>query len=104
MKLFYIAPMKLVAELKHVGYHWIDIGNEKVLLCVDWKDDFQEQEWANQTGVVSLPHPVFEHNTPLTDEHHAHLGAKFELKKGDNVHHVINKATKHDPWMRLHVL
>jgi hypothetical protein len=104
MKFYYIVPLKVATEPRHVASHWFEIGEEKALICIDWKDDDHELAWSSRPEVISLPHPVFEASAPLTDEHHSHLQHHFQLQKGDNVHHVIKQAAKHDPWMRIHVL
>jgi len=104
VKFFYLIPVEMVHEPKHIGSHSLDLGNGKALICIDWKDDFQEAEWCAKPGVMALPHPIFQMSEPLLDEHLTHLNGRFQLEHGDNIHHLIKQAALHDPWMRLHVL
>jgi hypothetical protein len=103
VKLFYITTIERMQCVIH-AWHSLDLGNEKFLICVDWKDDMQEAEWAQSEGVMPLPHPIFQMADPLTDEHLAHLTQRFTLEKGNTIHDAIKAAARHDPWMRLHVL
>jgi len=104
MKLYYVASQEVLDELPNVQSHWLDLGNGHVLIAVEWDNDFQEQEWSIKEGVLPLPHPVFNSADELTDEHLGHLTQRFPLEKGNNVHHAIKAASRHDPWMRCHVL
>jgi hypothetical protein len=104
MKFFYVIPVEMVHAPANIGSHSLDLGNGKALICIDWKDDFQEAEWCAREGVMPLPHPIFQMAEPLQDEHIAHLKGRFAFNNGDNIHHLIRQAAKLDPWMRLHVL
>lgn len=103
MKTFYVTTEEKARELYH-PWHGLDLGNGKMLVCVDWRDDHQELHWGDQPEVSRLPHPVFEPNVELSDEHVEHLCGRFNVEKGHCVHHVIKQAGTHDPWMRPHAL
>lgn len=103
MRLFYICHKDTTRHLK-AGWHALDLGNNKLLLCVQWADPLQEARWASRPEVISLPHPIFQSNQPLSDNHRAHCAKRFQLEDGHNVHDLIKQAALQDPWMRLHVL
>lgn len=103
MRLFYIVSPEMTQHIG-TGWHSVDLGNGKLLVCVDWKNGAKELAWSEQPGVISLPHPIFESTVPLTDEHLSHLNKYFQLENGDTVHRLIKQASRHDPWMRVHVL
>lgn len=86
------------------GWHSLPLGNEKHLVCIDWKNGIAEFHWSSRPDVIPLPHPIFEATVPLSDEHRTHLSRRYTLNPGDNVHHVIKQAAKEDLWMRLWVL
>lgn len=103
MKLLYITPREHTKAIVN-EWHGLDLGNGMSLVCVRWRDEGAEMAWAEHPDVVRLPHPIFQSTAELPDEHMAHLRGRFELPDKSTVHHVIQQASKHDPWMRLHVL
>lgn len=104
MKLFYVIDGP--GRMQGVVCSWrsLGLGGDKLLVCVDWKDDTHEYDFSLREGVLPLPHPIFRSSEPLSDEHLTHLGQRFQLQKGNDVHHLIKMASKEDFWMRLHVL
>lgn len=103
MKLFYVTTPEKMQEVRR-SWHSLELGNGQLLVCIDWKTDREEWEWSQHPDVTALPHPVFESTKPLTPEHLAHVGKRFGLVVGNDVHHLIRAATKEDLWMRIHVL
>jgi hypothetical protein len=103
MKLFYVATPE-AAKAIPTGWHSVDLGNGKLLVCVDWRNQAHEEVWAARDDVICLPHPIFEANDGLTAEHREHLSGRFTVNHGDNVHAVIKQAAVIDRWMRLRVL
>lgn len=104
VKLFYIVdkPERMLGVI--FSWHSLGLDGEKILVCVDWKDDTHEFDFAQREGVIPLPHPIFQMAEPLNAEHLSHLGQRFSLEQGHNIHHLVKKAAKEDFWMRLHVL
>lgn len=103
MRLYYLATKERTAAINH-SWHALDLGNGKHLVCIDWKDEMSEMQWASHPDVIALPHPILESTVRLTDEHVKHLTGRYPIEVGHNVHHVIKHASNDDPWMRLHVL
>jgi len=103
MKLFYVVDSEVARQLS-VGWRSLSLGNDKLLVCVDWKDEAQEFTWSSRPDVISLPHPVYESSQPLTAEHLQHLTGRFALNSGDNIHAMIKQAAREDLWMRCYVL
>lgn len=103
MKLLYITTNECVATI-NADCHWLNLPSGKVLVCVRWRDELPEMEWAAHPDVIRLPHPIFESTVVIPDEHLTHLRGRFTLPDQSNVHHLIKEAAQHDPWMRLHVL
>lgn len=103
MKLFYIVTLDHMKDMPF-AWHSLDLGNGKLLACIDWKSDPHEHHWAQREGVLPLPHPIFEASTPLSDEHLKHLSGRYAIGTTINVHDVIRQAAKEDLWMRLWVL
>lgn len=103
MKLFYICP-KDETRFIPTGWRALDLGNDKLLVCVNWANDAHEAAWASRPDVIPLPHPIFESATPLTDEHRQHLAGRYKTNSGDTIHHIIKLASREDFGMRLWVL
>lgn len=103
MRLYYIAPIEQAQKVTS-EMHALDLGNGKHLVCVQWRDELSEMQWAAHPDVIALPHPILESTVRLADEHIKHLSGRYPVEVGDNVHHVIKHVAKDDPWMRLHVL
>ena len=103
MKLFYICDEETT---KHIptGWHSIDLGEGKLLVCIQWTNEAHEAAWAARPGVVSLPHPIHEATQSLSAEHVRHLSRRYPVSTGHNVHHLIKHVSKEDLWMRLWVL
>lgn len=103
MKLFYICSIETTQHIG-TGWHSTDLGNGKLMVCIDWNNEAKEVAWASREGVISLPHPIFESTIPLTAEHVQHLSGKYQVTTDHNIHHVIKQAAKEDLWMRCYVL
>jgi hypothetical protein len=103
VKLYYVSTTEQLGKLVH-EWHALDLGNGHHLTCVRWRDEATEMQWASHPDVIALPHPIFQSAAVVPDEPLAHLRDRFELPDGATVHHVIQSASKDDPWMRLHVL
>jgi hypothetical protein len=103
MKLFYVVDKETTQHIG-TGWHSLDLGNNKLLVCIHWKDEAHEAAWASRPDVISLPHPIYEAAVPLTDEHVRHLSATFPQAVGGNIHSIIKEASKRDLWMRCYVL
>jgi hypothetical protein len=103
MKLFYICDKEETAHIP-TGFHALDLGNEKLLVCIHWTNEAHEAAWASRPGVICLPHPIFEATQPLTAEHVQHLSGRYQIIAGNNIHDMIKQAAKEDLWMRLRVL
>ena len=100
MKLFYVVTQDALATVKF-GHRYLDLGSGKALMCIDWKSEVAEMQWAALPGVWALPHPVFEQGIPLTDEHLAHLSSRYPVEKGHNVHDLLKMVAKDEPLMRV---
>ncbi|HXH85252.1 MAG TPA: hypothetical protein VNI35_00415 [Nitrospira sp.] len=103
MRLYYIATTAKCREIKG-DWHALDLGEDKHLVCVGWQSEGTEAEWANHPDVTRLPHPILEPQNAIESGQQAHLARRFDMKNVDNVHHLIQQAAEHDPWMRLYVL
>lgn len=104
MKLFYLATPERIKEIKH-DCHWLALGDSThLLVCVRWRDEIHEVEWANKEGVIRLPHPIFQSTAAVGDEVAGHLGKRFSMAPHHTVHDLIKQSAIEDPWMRLHVL
>jgi len=103
LKLFYITTLNRLKMVRR-SWHVIDLGNDKVLACIDWKECQEESVFASFPDVICLPHPIFESRDNLTAEHVKHLSGKFTATTDHNIHHIIQQAVKEDLWMRIRVL
>jgi hypothetical protein len=103
LKLFYIVDKETTQHIG-TGWHSLDLGNNKLLVCIHWRDEAHEFAWSSREDVMALPHPIYEAATPLAAEHLQHLSGRFALNAGDNIHHVIKQAAREDLWMRCYVL
>lgn len=103
MKLFYIVDRETATQLD-VGWRSLELGNGKLLVCINWKNEAHEFAWSSRPDVISLPHPIFESSQALSPEHVQHLAAKFHVTTSHNVHDVIKQAAREDLWMRCYVL
>lgn len=96
------------------GCHYIDLPNGRVLVAANFANEHQEHRFHTLTKTrKSLPHPVFNGHDKLHPDHHEELGHMFneDDEHGDGVthvsqatvHHVIRRAHKLHPLMKLSV-
>jgi hypothetical protein len=105
MKSFYITDRETLLKHKdffhpELGSSYIDLPDGGILAAIEFHADAHQDRFEAEEKVASLPHPIFEGNVPLKQEHADRL-AHIGIKRGHNVVDVIRFAGKHQPGMRI---
>lgn len=98
------------------GSHFENLPNGKILIVANFNDEGQEDRFLKTTenSRLSLPHPTYEANLPISAEHAKHLHNhpwsvpehdkpehKLAKAKTLTVHDVAKRFAKHNPKFRL---
>jgi hypothetical protein len=103
VKLYYIVQPGAMKGFR-CAWHGQELGDKRMLVVIRWTDEAQELAFSQRPEVEALPHPLFEPNQPLKDDHIAALATRHAVKQGDTIHDLIKIASKQFVAFRLHVL
>jgi hypothetical protein len=79
--------------------HYIDLPSGKILVGTSFPNEASEEHFESASK-LSLPHPVWEGNQKLSDEHVAELG-HLGLTTNHTVLDVARTAAKIHPLLKL---